>query len=107
MLPQVAPQGGTYAAGVEPTQRAGAGPSPARARGVRSSMLALAVLAVLAVMGPGLAVYALLRTLGAGIGPAGLAGLALMLVGTFGYCAWLFGGGRAGGRAAGAGRRPG
>lgn len=63
-------------------------------RGVRASMGALVVVAVVSVLVPGVGAYAALRARGASIGLAGVVGLLLMLVATVGYCAWLFGGGR-------------
>lgn len=57
-------------------------------------MGALVVLAVAAVMLPGVGAYVLLRAAGASIGLAGVVGLLLMLLGTVAYCGWLFGGGR-------------
>ena len=66
---------------------------PTGPTGVRKTKMRLSVLAFVVVMGPGIALYALLRTVGVGIGGAGLAGLAMMFVGTFVYPMWLFGGG--------------
>lgn len=54
----------------------------------------LALLGALAVLVPGIAVYLGLRSLGLGIGPAGLVGLLLEFIGCIAYCGWLFGGGR-------------
>jgi len=89
------------AAGAVPSYRGpvahpDAGQSRPPLRGVRSSVGALALVAVVVTMAPGLLVYVVLRRLGLAIGPAGLLGLLAMFCGCFAYCGWLFRGSRGG-----------
>lgn len=71
------------------------GAPPQRSR-VRRSLPLLVLVAVVATMGPGLLVYAGLRTAGLGIGGSGVVAILVMMAAMTGFAGWLFGGGRRG-----------
>jgi hypothetical protein len=64
---------------------ANAGPGGGRPGGGRPGIGAISALAAIVVLVPGLVVYTLLRGLGLAIGPAGIIGLFVMILGMVAY----------------------
>jgi hypothetical protein len=63
---------------------------------IRANRGALITLAVAATLVPGLGLYAVLRVVGLGIGPAGVLGLLTMMASMAGFTGWAFKGVRRG-----------